>query len=48
MSKVFVYKRVLSQNTNDQGRFVKIKTKLTTKGKRECGRRGDYIYVIKG
>jgi hypothetical protein len=38
---------LLSQNTNDRGRFVIIKTRLTTKGKEECKRRGDYIYVIK-
>jgi hypothetical protein len=38
----------MSQNTNDQGRFVVIKTRLITKRKRECERRGDYIYVARG
>jgi hypothetical protein len=38
----------MSQDANDQGRFVKIKTKLTTKRKRECKGRGDYIYVARG
>jgi hypothetical protein len=38
----------MSQNTNDQGQFVIIKTKLTTKRKRECKKREDYIYVTKG
>jgi hypothetical protein len=39
---------ILSQNTNDQGRFIKVKTRLTTKRKRECKKRGDYIYVARG
>jgi hypothetical protein len=38
----------MSQNINDQGWFVKIKTKLTTKRKKECEGRGDYIYVARG
>jgi hypothetical protein len=38
----------ISQNTNDQGRFVVIKTRLTTKRKRECEGRGDYIHVARG
>jgi hypothetical protein len=38
----------MSQNTNDQGRFVKVKTRLTTKGKGECKGRGDYIHVARG
>jgi hypothetical protein len=38
----------ISQNTNDQGWFVVIKTRLTTKGKEECKGRGDYIYVVRG
>jgi hypothetical protein len=36
------------QNANNQGWFVKIKTKLTTKRKRECKGKGDYIYVARG
>jgi hypothetical protein len=36
------------QNTNDQGWFVIIKTKLTTKRRRECKEREDYIYVARG
>jgi hypothetical protein len=39
---------IVSQNTNDQGWFVVIKTKLTTKGKRECKEREDYIYIARG
>jgi hypothetical protein len=38
----------MSQNTNDQGWFVVIKTRLTTKRRKEYKRRGDYIYIIKG
>jgi hypothetical protein len=38
----------MSQNANDQGQFVKIKTKLTIKRKRECKEKGDYIYVARG
>jgi hypothetical protein len=38
----------LSQDVNDQGRFVIIKTKLTIKRKRECKKREDYIYIAKG
>jgi hypothetical protein len=38
----------ISQNTNDQSRFVRIKTRLTTKRKRECEGRGDYIHVARG
>jgi hypothetical protein len=38
----------MSRNTNDRGWFVKIKTKLTTKRKRECEGRGDYIHVARG
>jgi hypothetical protein len=38
----------MSQNANDRGRFVVIKTKLTIKGREECKKRGDYIYVAKG
>jgi hypothetical protein len=38
----------ISQNINNQGWFVVIKTKLTTKRREECKERGDYIYVIKG
>jgi hypothetical protein len=40
--------RLVSQNTNDRGWFVKVKTRLTTKRKEKCERRGDYIYVAKG
>jgi hypothetical protein len=38
----------MSQNANDQGRFVVVKTRLTTKRKRECEGRGDYIHVARG
>jgi hypothetical protein len=38
----------MSQNANNQGRFVIIKTRLTTKRKEECEGREDYIYVVKG
>jgi hypothetical protein len=38
----------MSQNANDQGWFVAVKTKLTIKRKRECEGRGDYIYVARG
>jgi hypothetical protein len=38
----------MSQNTNDQGQFVVIKTRLTTKRREEYKRREDYIYVIRG
>jgi hypothetical protein len=38
----------VSQNTNNRGWFVIIKTRLTTKGKEKCKKRGDYIYIIKG
>jgi hypothetical protein len=38
----------LSQNANDQGWFVVIKTKLTIKRKIECKKREDYIYVARG
>jgi hypothetical protein len=38
----------MSRNTNDQGWFVKIKTRLTTKRKEECEERGDYIHVARG
>jgi hypothetical protein len=40
--------RKLSRNANDQGWFVVVKTRLTTKGKEECKGRGDYIYVTRG
>jgi hypothetical protein len=38
----------MSQNINDQGWFVKIKTKLTIKRKEEYKGREDYIYVARG
>jgi hypothetical protein len=38
----------MSRNTNDQGRFVVIKTRLTTKRKEEYKGRGDYIHVARG
>jgi hypothetical protein len=38
----------MSQNTNDRGRFVVIKTRLTTKRKGECKGKGDYIHVARG
>jgi hypothetical protein len=38
----------VSRNANDRGRFVVVKTRLTTKGKRECEGRGDYIHVARG
>jgi hypothetical protein len=38
----------MSQNTNDLGQFVVVKTRLTTKGKRKCKERGDYIHIARG
>jgi hypothetical protein len=38
----------MSRNANDQGRFVVVKTKLTTKGREKCKEREDYIYVARG
>jgi hypothetical protein len=38
----------MSQNTNDCGRFVKVKTRLTIKRKEKCKRKGNYIYVVRG
>jgi hypothetical protein len=38
----------ISQNTNDQGWFVVIKTRLIIKRREKCKERGDYIYVIRG
>jgi hypothetical protein len=38
----------MSQDANDQGRFVGVKTRLTTKGKEECKGKGDYIHVARG
>jgi hypothetical protein len=38
----------MSQNANDRGRFVVVKTRLTIKGREECEGRGDYIYVVRG
>jgi hypothetical protein len=38
----------VTQNANDRGWFVVIKTRLTTKGRRECKEKGDYIHIIKG
>jgi hypothetical protein len=38
----------MSQNANDQGWFVKVKTRLTIKRKREYKKRGGYIHVIRG
>jgi hypothetical protein len=38
----------VSRNTNDQGQFVGVKTRLTTKGEGECEGRGDYIHVARG
>jgi hypothetical protein len=38
----------ISQNTNDQGWLVKIKTKLITKRKEEYKGREDYIHVARG
>jgi hypothetical protein len=38
----------MSQNANDRGQFVEVKTRLTTKRKGECKERGDYIYVTRG
>jgi hypothetical protein len=38
----------LSQNANDRGWFVKIKTRLTTKRKEECKEKEDYIHVVRG
>jgi hypothetical protein len=44
----FYSQHCMSQNANDQGRFVIIKTRLTTKGREECKGREDYIYVARG
>jgi hypothetical protein len=38
----------MSRNANNQGRFVGVKTRLTTKGKGECEGRVDYIHVARG
>jgi hypothetical protein len=38
----------MSQNTNNQGWFVIIKTRLTIKDKKKCKKRGDYIYIARG
>jgi hypothetical protein len=38
----------MSQIANDQGWFVVVKTRLTIKRKKECKKREDYIYVIRG
>jgi hypothetical protein len=38
----------MSQNANDQGWFVVIKTRLTIKRKEKCEKRGDYIHIVKG
>jgi hypothetical protein len=38
----------MSQNANDRGLFVVIKTRLTTKRREEYKGRGDYIYVARG
>jgi hypothetical protein len=40
--------RGVSQNTNDRGRFVIVKTRLTTKRRKKCEERGDYIYAARG
>jgi hypothetical protein len=40
--------RSLSQNANDRGRFVVVKTRLTTKRREECKERGDYIHIARG
>jgi hypothetical protein len=48
LSKVRKKNRSLSQNANDRGWFVVIKTRLTTKGGEECKGRGDYIHVARG
>jgi hypothetical protein len=38
----------VSQNANDRGWFVVVKTRLTTKRGGECKGKGDYIYVTRG
>jgi hypothetical protein len=38
----------MSQNTNDRGQFVIIKTRLTIKRREECKGRRDYIHVVRG
>jgi hypothetical protein len=38
----------VSRNANDRGRFVVVKTRLTTKVREECEGRGDYIHVARG
>jgi hypothetical protein len=43
-----VFAVTVSQNANDRGRFVRVKTRLTTKRREECEGRGDYIHVAKG
>ena len=35
----------MSRNANDQGRFGKVKTRLTTKEEEEGEERGGYIHV---
>jgi hypothetical protein len=45
---LFYVKTILSQNANDRGWFVIIKTRLTIKRKEGCKERGDYIYVVRG
>jgi hypothetical protein len=42
------YELQMSRNTNDRGWFVVVKTRLTTKRKRKCKGRGDYIHIVKG
>jgi hypothetical protein len=39
---------IVSQNANDRGWLVVIKTRLTTKRKKKYKRRGDYIYIARG
>jgi hypothetical protein len=39
---------IMSRNANDRGRFVVIKTRLTTKEGEECKKREDYIHVARG
>jgi hypothetical protein len=38
----------MSRNTNDQGQFVIVKTRLTTKRREKCKGREDYIHIARG
>jgi hypothetical protein len=38
----------MSQNANDRGWFVIVKTRLTTKRREKYKGKGDYIHVVRG